>query len=190
MPFADSAAVFIVVPIDDVMDRLDGPMFPIDFEHLLWRHLFRRSTGDAQGGLDSVFAGLFIDCLALDEPALADMREVEVIVECGGAPDTSCFDATMGQLPRLSKVRRTARGEKKSDVVLKGRLVAFDGEMVVRSALDDVSRQGSLGQEGISGDVPPGNVATLEQRDGHADLIGLFLYLAAGSLQGSHFFFA
>ena len=190
MPFADAAAIFIVVPVDDIMDRFDAPMSSIDFEHTFWRHLFRRSAGDAQDFLKGVFAGLFMDRLALDEPALADMWEVEVIVERGRAPDASCFDATMSQLRRLGKVGRAARDEKKSDVVLKGRLVAFDGEMVVRSALDNVLRQGALGQEGIGGDVPAGNVAVVEQRDGHADLVGLFLYLAAGSLQGGDFFWA
>ncbi|AWP22055.1 hypothetical protein C4901_08175 [Acidiferrobacter sp. SPIII_3] len=137
-----------------------------------------------------MLAGRLLDTFALDEEALADMREVEVIVERVRAPDAAGFDATVGQGRRLGVVGCPALLEIQRDGGLKRRLVALDREVVVCSLPDDVFSQCALRQQRIGGDVPAGEFASRKQRDGHADFVGLLVFVGPGYRQGTDFFWA
>ncbi len=61
MAGADAAAVFIVVPIEDVMTAiLDAPVAAVSGQHALGVGLVRGLAGDAVGDILSVFAALFV----------------------------------------------------------------------------------------------------------------------------------
>ena len=69
--------------------------------------------------------------------------------------------------------------EQKSDVVKEGGLIGFDSEVVVGVALQNqVVGKFSLGEKRIGGDVFGVEIETLKQRNGHADLVGLFYGLS------------
>ena len=59
--------------------------------------LFRGSTGDAIGGLTGVFAGFLIGGVAFNDKSLSDVREVEIVVELGGA--TRCLHGRLALPP-------------------------------------------------------------------------------------------
>jgi len=93
---SDSASVFIVVPINDVMTTiLNTPMATVDLENALWVGLLRGSTGDAISDFTRGLATLFVGEAPLDGERLSDMGEVEIVVEFGGGPDFSDFDPSM-----------------------------------------------------------------------------------------------
>jgi hypothetical protein len=54
--------------------------------------------------------------------------------------------------------------------------------------LDQVAREFALGQQGIGGDGLAGDVQALEERDEHADFIGLFERVGAVYGQRADFF--
>ena len=62
--------------------------------------------------------------------------------------------------------------------------------MKVRLLGNHMGGYSPLGQKSVAGDVLSCNVAGLQQRDGHADLVGAFLFITAFYRQGSHFFWA
>ena len=80
--------------------------------------------------------------------------------------------------------------EQQVDVAFQRRLVALNGEVIIRLLLDDIGSYRPLSQKGVAGDVLSGDVAGFQQRDGHADFVGAFLFLTAFYRQGSHFFWA
>lgn len=85
----------------------------------------------------------------------------------------------MGDRVRISSVL-----EQKSDVVKERGLIGFDGEVIMGVTLSNqVVGEFSLGEKRIGGDVFILEIEALEQRDGHADLIGL-LYGLGISLTG------
>jgi len=53
------------------------------------------AAGDAERDFAAVVARLLADDLTLDQEDLADMGEVEVVVEPAGAPDAARLDAAM-----------------------------------------------------------------------------------------------
>ena len=65
--------------------------------------------------------------------------------------------------------------ESEPDVVEQGRLVALDGEQIVRAALAQIPGQRALGEGGIGGDGVARDVGhRLEQGQDGADLVGAF----------------
>ena len=91
-----AATVFVVVPIEDVVAAIfDRPMPAVDLKEASGMGLFRCSAGDAVGDFVGAFSGLLLDPLPFDDEGLSDVREVEVVVECGGGPDLSGFDPPM-----------------------------------------------------------------------------------------------
>jgi len=65
--------------------------------------------------------------------------------------------------------------EQHHQVVKQRGLIGFDDEVAVGLALvDQVVGEFSLGQKGIGGDVFVLKIEAIEERDGHADLVGLF----------------
>jgi hypothetical protein len=90
----------------------------------------------------------------------------------------------------LDEVGRLAVLEEQGDIAMQRRLIAFCREMVMGPLLDDIRRQGPLGQQRIDRDVLAGDVTTRQQRDRHADLVGALDFLAAGYGQAGDFFWA
>jgi hypothetical protein len=79
---SNARAILVVVPVDDVMHALDGPVAAIDGQHLLGGSLLGAAARDAQNGLASAFARLLDEGFALDQKDLADVGEVEIGIEC------------------------------------------------------------------------------------------------------------
>ena len=52
-------------------------------------------TGDTVGKYPSFFAGFFIEGDTFDHECLPNMRKVQRIIEFGGYPDVSCFNASV-----------------------------------------------------------------------------------------------
>ena len=63
---ADSAAVFIVVPVDDVMAAFHAPVFAVVAKDLLRARLIRGGTGDAIDDFLAQLAGFLINGFSLD----------------------------------------------------------------------------------------------------------------------------
>ena len=90
------AAVFVIVPIDNVMTAVfDAPVAAVGGKHALRVSLLRGPAGNAVGDFTGVFTGFFISELALNDKSLSDMRKVQIVVEFGGGPDFADFDATV-----------------------------------------------------------------------------------------------
>jgi hypothetical protein len=96
MALAYAAAVFVIVPIDNVMTAVfDAPVAAIGGKHALRVSLFRGPAGNAIGDFTGVFTGFFISEVALDDKSLLNVRKVQIAVEFGGGPDFADFDATV-----------------------------------------------------------------------------------------------
>lgn len=81
MTCAYAAAVFAIVPIDNIMTTvLDAPVAAIGGEHTLRIGLFGGPTGDAIGGLTRAVTAFLICGLALDDKSLPEMRKVQIVV--------------------------------------------------------------------------------------------------------------
>ena len=123
MTGADAAAVLVIVPIEDVVATVfNGPMPPVDLQHLPGIGLFRGLAGDAVDYLMGVFAGLLVDRFPFDDEGLADVGKVEVAVECGGGPNFPGFDPPMVGRRDLDEVRPSPVLEEQGNVLLEGRL--------------------------------------------------------------------
>ena len=87
------AAVFIIVPVDDIMAAIFyGPMETIDVQDALWISVFWCPAGNAIGDVFGIFAGFFVYGFSFDDKSLSDMREVEEVIQFCGRPDFSGFD--------------------------------------------------------------------------------------------------
>lgn len=95
MALADLAAVFIEVDIAYPVHALDGPVTAVDGQQLLGACLLRREIGQAVSVVCVLFAGFEIVGVALDLAELAEVGEVEVVVERGGGADTAVIDASV-----------------------------------------------------------------------------------------------
>jgi hypothetical protein len=104
---ADSyaAAVFVIVPIDDVMATVfDTPVATVGCKHTLRVGLLRSSAGDAIGdftGYSPVFLSV---ALPLDEKSLSDVRKVQIAVEFGCGPDFADFYSTVIRRVAMDKI--------------------------------------------------------------------------------------
>ena len=142
------AAVFVIVPIDNVMTAVfDAPVAAVGGKHALRVGLLRGPAGNAIGDFTGVFTGFFISELALDDKSLSDVRKVQIAVEFGSGPDLADFDAAV--------IRRVAKGKVRLLAVLKKTgLVVFDGEVVMSFTLaDQIVGDLALGQQGIGGNL-------------------------------------
>lgn len=102
----NAAAIFVIVPIDDVVAAFHTPVAPVISKHLLGTGLFSRRAGDAEDCLPASYAAFFVDGFAFDHERLAYMRKVQVVVQCGGGPDFSGFDAPVFALAGLDEIGR------------------------------------------------------------------------------------
>ncbi len=94
----DTTSIFIEIPIDHIVAAiLNCPMAVIQFEDTLRTRLIGRTAGHSQGNFSRDFPVILADYLPLNQEYLSDMREVEIGVERGTAPDTPGLDSPMGQ---------------------------------------------------------------------------------------------
>ena len=99
------AAVFVIVPIDNVMTAVfDAPVAAVGGKHALRIGLFSSSAGNAIGDFTGVFTGFFICELTLDDKSLSDVRKVQIAVEFGCGPDLADFDAAVIRRVALDKI--------------------------------------------------------------------------------------
>lgn len=76
-----AAAVFVIVPIDNVMATVfNAPVAAVGGKHALRVGLLRGSAGDAVGDFTGVFTGFFICGLPLDDKGLSDVRKVQIAI--------------------------------------------------------------------------------------------------------------
>jgi hypothetical protein len=88
MPLAYAVAVFVIVPVDNVMAAVfDAPVTTVDGKYTFGVGLLGSSTGYAIGEFTGVFAGFFINGLPLYEESLSEVGEIEIVVEFGCGPD-------------------------------------------------------------------------------------------------------
>jgi len=105
MALAYPAAVFVVVPIDNVMTAVfDAPVATVGGKHPLRVGLCRSSAGNAIGDVTGVFTSFFISRLALDDKSLSDVRKVQIVVEFGCSPDFADFDSAVIRRVALDKI--------------------------------------------------------------------------------------
>jgi hypothetical protein len=105
MAFSYTAAVFVIVPIDNIMTAVfDAPVATVDGKHTLRVSLFGRAAGNAIGDFAGVLTGFFICGLPLDDKSLSDMREVQITVEFGCGPDFTDFDPTVIRRVTMNKI--------------------------------------------------------------------------------------
>ena len=96
MTGAYPAAVFVIVPIDNVMTAIfDAPVAAIGIKHALRVSLLRGPAGNAIGEFAGVFTGFFICEVALNDKSLSEVRKVQIAVEFRCGPDFADFDAAV-----------------------------------------------------------------------------------------------
>ena len=138
MALAYPAAVFIKVPIDNVMTAVfDAPVAAVGGKHALRVGLLRGSAGDAIGDFTGVFTGFFICGLPLDDKSLSNVGKVQIAVKFGCGPDFADFDPAVVRRIALGKIRGLAVFKIQRNVLKKTGLVVFDGEVVMSFTLPD-----------------------------------------------------
>jgi hypothetical protein len=155
MASAYAAAVFIIVPIDNVMAAVfDAPVAAIGGKNAFCVGLLRGPTGDAIGDFTGGYAGFFICGLPLDDESLANVGKVEIAVEFSCGPDFADFDSTVIGRVVVDEIGIFPVFKIKRDVFEKSRLVVLDGEVVMSVTFpDQIVGDIALGQEGIGGNI-------------------------------------
>lgn len=129
---ANSAAIFIVVPVNDVMTAiLNAPMAPIGGKNAVCPRLLGGLAGDAIGGFKGESAGLFVHRLTFDDECLLNMGEMEIVVEFSGDPDFTGFNAAVISRVIEDEIRLPAVSKVELDIGKECRLVSLNREMVV-----------------------------------------------------------
>ena len=135
---ADAAAVFIIVPIENVMATIfDTPVATVGGKDALRVGLLRGSAGDAVGDFTGGLAAFFINGLPLDGKCLSDVGKVQIAVEFGGGPDFADFDTAMVRRVAIGKIRCLPVFKVQGNVFKKSGLVVFYGKVVMRVAFFD-----------------------------------------------------
>lgn len=138
MAFAYATAIFVIVPIDNVMAAVfNTPVTTIDRKQAFGVGLFRRSTGYAISDIMGMFAGFFVNGFSFDNKSLANMRKVQIIVEFGCSPYFTSFDSPVIRRGAIDKSGRLPILKIERNVIKKTRLVVFNGEMIMCFTLPD-----------------------------------------------------
>jgi len=105
MASAYAAAVFVIVPIDNVMTAVfDAPVAAVGGKNALSVGLRRGSAGDAIGDFTGVFAAFFICGFPLDEKSLSEVGKVQIAVKFGCGPDFADFNPAVIRRVALYKI--------------------------------------------------------------------------------------
>jgi hypothetical protein len=189
MASAYSAAVFVIVPIDNVMATVfDTPVATVGGKHALRVGLLRSSARNAIGDFTGVFTGFFIGGFPLDEKSLSDVRKVQIVVEFGCDPDFADFDPAVVRGIAMEKIGLLSVFKVQRDVLKKTGLIVFDGEVIMSvTVLDQIVGDRALGQEGIGGNFFSLNSDGIKEGDGSFDFVGAF-HLLVRHRQGTYFF--
>lgn len=158
----------------------DGPMSTVGGEYFFGFGLIGRPTVDAIGDFTGDLAGFFADGFPFDNESLADLREVQIIVEFGCDPDFAGIDATMTEGWRLDKIRFSSIPKENLNGFKETGLVAFDGEVIMGLSCKDVFGDVALGQQSVSGDGFALNGDGVEQGDGRFDFVGTSGFIVSG----------
>jgi len=171
-----STAVFVVVPVNDVMATVfDSPVASIGGKYATGIGLFRRSAGNAIGDFSGTLAGFLICGFTLDFKSLSDVREVQIVVEFGSDPNFAGFDPAVIRWLAMDKIGVRPVLEIECDVFKKAWLVAFDSEVVMSlTVLDQVLGYVALGQQRIGGNVLASDIDGVKEGDGSFDFVGAF----------------
>ena len=116
------------------------------------------------------------------------MREIQILIKRGTAPDAPRFDSAVVGRCHLDKIRFFPIIEEQGDIRLERGLIVFDGEVIMRPAPDHVGCEFALRQKRIGGEVPAFDVDCVQQRNEHADFIGLLGFVTPFYGQGADFF--
>ena len=164
MASAYATAVFVIVPIDNVMTAVfDAPVAAVGGKNALSVSLFRRSAGDAIGDFTRVFTTLFVCGFSLDDKCLSNMRKVQIVVEFRCGPDFADFDAAVIRSVVMDKVRILPVFKIKLDIPKKCGLVVFDGEVIMGFTVpDQIVGDLALGQQSISGNFFTLNIYSIK----------------------------
>ena len=93
---ANAAAVFVVVPINHIVATVfDAPMFTVGLKDFFGISLFGRAAGHPVNDFVSLFTRFLVEAFPLDHKGLADMGEIQVLVERRGCPNFAGFDASV-----------------------------------------------------------------------------------------------
>ncbi|MDD5633075.1 MAG: hypothetical protein PHI13_13765 [Methylococcales bacterium] len=96
MAGTDTAAVFVVVPIDHIVAAVfNAPLLAVRLEDFCGIGLFRLATGHSVNDFVSVFTGFLFNAFPFNHEGLADVGEIQVTVKRCGFPDFADFDATV-----------------------------------------------------------------------------------------------
>jgi hypothetical protein len=99
VPGTDGAAILVPVPVEAVVAAVfDGPVTAVVGQHAGGAGGLRGVAGESEDGFGGGLAGLLPGHLTLDGEDLSDAGEVEIVVEAGGGPDGTLFDAAVGQV--------------------------------------------------------------------------------------------
>ena len=127
--------------------------------------------------------------MTLDDEYLANVREVEVVVEFRSCPYLSGFDTSVIRRRILNELRLLTVPEIQLKISQNSCLVSFDGEMVVSLSLpDQILGQLALCQQGIGANILPLDIDSSQQWDGHLDFIRAFDFFAIFYWKGANFF--
>ena len=150
VPGADTAAVLVEAPVEDVVCGLDGPVPAIEGEQAFRRGGLAVQAGDPVGRLDASLGGLDLDGFPAHGEDLSDAGEVEVAAKFAGGPDGAALVVAVFGLCGLDGEVRCAPGdalvESEPDVVMQGWLVALDGEQMVGPAAEQIIGEAALGE--------------------------------------------
>lgn len=93
--FWDSAAVFVIVPVNDIVAAFNDPMKTIILEYLCGRGKVRSFACNPVHYLFCFFTGFFVAADAFNFKCLADPRKVQIIVKFCRYQNASGFNTAM-----------------------------------------------------------------------------------------------
>ena len=151
VPSAYAAAVFVVVPIDDVMAAVfDAPMASIGCKYTFWVSLIGCSACDAICYFAGMFAAFLVRCLTLNKERLSDVRKVEIVVELICDPYFTGFNPSVIRRIALNKVGIFPIFKIERDVFKEPGLIILDSEVVIGATIpNQILGNFSLGQKRI-----------------------------------------
>lgn len=183
-----TAAVFIIIPIDDVMATVfDTPVTSVGGKNTFGVGLLRGAAGNAVGDFTGGFTAFFIREVPLNDKSLSNVGKIEIAVEFGCGPDFTDFDPTVVRRVAFDIIRHLSVFKVQSDVLKKSGLVVFNGKMEMSFAFDYVVCDLALGQQGIRGNFLAVDIDGGKKRNRGFDFIGAFDGLIIYG-QGADFF--
>jgi hypothetical protein len=172
------------------MAAFHTPVAPIVPKNLLCSGLIDRDAGDAIDYFPTHLPRLFTDRFPLDHKRLANMREVEIVIQFRGDPDGSFFDSSVFATAGMGIVGCVGRSlETGGEIFEQCWLIPLYREVVVCPPfLHQISSQITLREQGVRSDGSTFNLNGIEHRRRRLDFIGLFFFVTAFYRQCADFF--